>query len=253
MKSGVPTSPARRARRAFTLIELLIVVAILAILASIAVPNFLEAQVRAKVATVKSDLRTIATGIESYRVDHGQYPEGTDNQNRYDERIAAILGDLAPGYYALVTRDTNGAIAGLNGFYTLTTPIAYINDMPLDPFAIGKGVKLPYAYRNAKDLANGWILTSVGPDQDLFAPDGRGDTDVTNPFSTAADGNSPARIGDINERAVIHALEGTGGITYEEQRRLPEYLKLLSYDPTNGTLSNGDIFRMGGVPRFVNP
>ncbi|MCD6386035.1 prepilin-type N-terminal cleavage/methylation domain-containing protein, partial [Candidatus Sumerlaeota bacterium] len=58
----------------FTLIELLIVVAIIAILALIAVPNFLEAQTRSKVAQVKANMRTVATGLESYFVDNNHYP-----------------------------------------------------------------------------------------------------------------------------------------------------------------------------------
>lgn len=65
-----------RKKLGFTLIELLIVVAIIAILAAIAVPNFLEAQVRAKVSRAKSDLRTIATAMESYGVDHNVAPPG---------------------------------------------------------------------------------------------------------------------------------------------------------------------------------
>ena len=61
-------------RSAFTLIELLIVVAIIGILAAIAVPNFLNAQVRAKVANTQADQRSLATAIESYRLDNNMYP-----------------------------------------------------------------------------------------------------------------------------------------------------------------------------------
>jgi len=68
-------------RLGFTLIELLIVVAIIAILAAIAVPNFLEAQTRAKVARVKNDFRTLATAIEAYSVDWNRMAPGLDEIN----------------------------------------------------------------------------------------------------------------------------------------------------------------------------
>ena len=58
----------------FTLIELLIVVAIIGILAAIAVPNFMNAQIRAKVAKVEGDFRSLATALESYRLDRNGYP-----------------------------------------------------------------------------------------------------------------------------------------------------------------------------------
>lgn len=61
-------------RSAFTLIELLIVVAIIGILAAIAVPNFLNAQTRARVARVMGDHKALGTALEMYSLDHNIFP-----------------------------------------------------------------------------------------------------------------------------------------------------------------------------------
>ena len=61
-------------KRGFALIELPVVVAIIAILAAIAVPNSLEAQVRSKVSKTLSNMRTLATALESYSVDARRHP-----------------------------------------------------------------------------------------------------------------------------------------------------------------------------------
>ena len=76
-------------RKGFTLIELLIVIAIIAILALIALPNFLEAQTRSKVARCLADMRSAATGMEAYYVDNNAYPM---NLNQRRQHLALQLG-----------------------------------------------------------------------------------------------------------------------------------------------------------------
>lgn len=92
--------------RAFTLIELLIVVAIIGVLAAIAVPNFLNAQMRSMVARVKADQRGYATAMEAYFLDQNGYP---------------LERDCGCTYIQYCTE--------------LTTPIAYISTVHIpDPF-----------------------------------------------------------------------------------------------------------------------
>lgn len=100
---------------AFTLIELLIVVAIIAILAAIAVPNFLEAQVRAKISRLKADQRSVATAIESYQVDYNQPPD--------DMETAAAFYSSSPYLQAR-----------WHWIKVITTPVAYMTSVPEDPF-----------------------------------------------------------------------------------------------------------------------
>ncbi len=98
--------------KGFTLIELLIVVAIIGILAAIAVPNFLNAMMRSKIAKAESEMRSIVTALESYRVDNNIYPPwiNADGNNRNP-----LPARLVP----------------------LTTPIAYMSSVPQDPFIYG--------------------------------------------------------------------------------------------------------------------
>lgn len=133
-------------RKGFTLIELLIVVAIIAILAAIAVPNFLEAQTRAKISRAKSDLRTVSTALESYVVDENTYP--TMIEMDFDGGVKPWLEGSQLKWWYIPN--------------SLSTPIAYVSNAHLTcPFGgdIARQGDFPddiwrrYSYENVKELA----------------------------------------------------------------------------------------------------
>ena len=59
-------------RKGFTLVEILIVVIILGILAAIVIPQFTEASNDARESALASDLQTVRSQIELYKVQHNE-------------------------------------------------------------------------------------------------------------------------------------------------------------------------------------
>jgi len=59
-----------KAKGGFTLVEILIVVVILGILAAIVIPQFTEASTEARTSSLCTDLQTMRSQIELYKVQH---------------------------------------------------------------------------------------------------------------------------------------------------------------------------------------
>jgi len=224
IESGTKKEETMNTRKAFTLIELLIVVAIIAILAAIAVPNFLEAQTRAKVSRVRSDMRAIATALESYSVDYNKYPY--DFQFSFFNVPVGSPGRLTDWY--------------VDALRMVTTPVAYMTTLRLpDPFfthqetAVGEpGPTRSFKYYNTgygpeKNTQLCWgNAVSVGEPADFPLPQGGYILGSYGP-DRAYNGGEWASAG------MTFVKDGTIGID-----RL--------YDPTNGTVSAGDLIRTGG-------
>ncbi len=86
-----------RVNRAFTLVEILIVVVILGILAAIVIPQFTNASEEASTSSLMSQLQTVRSQIELYRVkNNGDVPLlVTDGWDVFTEALDAN-GDPAP-------------------------------------------------------------------------------------------------------------------------------------------------------------
>lgn len=227
-------------RGGFTLIELLIVVGIISILASIATPNFLEAQTRAKVSRVKNDSRVLALAIEAYMVDNNKYPMRSAAQSSFG-------WNLQYGHCEARMRELKD----------LTTPVAYISTVPIDIFSrrleVSSGSTgcggCTIVYENVLDY---WSTEIVYPLTHTWKDPITGQ--VIPPGLPLATHKEPG--------FVIVSVGPDGSLGYAGQ---PVGCPMISqsdpainsiyktYDPTNGTVSLGNVFRLqsGAEPASV--
>jgi prepilin-type N-terminal cleavage/methylation domain-containing protein len=208
--------------KGFTLIELLIVIAIILILIAIALPNFLEAQIRAKVASARGGLRSIQVGFESYYADYRQY--------------------LPPHRFSFLNRTSPPNVDG-SDLRLLTTPIPYIkNDLPRDPFT-NRDPYAGLAFNTESDFVayGAWR----GPDGSTkYANDGPGPFGmVPVPFDSwmgwSSGPDNQAQTGGYRPEQIVIKNEQLG------LRNYSPYYSGVRYSPTNGTTSLGDIYVFG--------
>ncbi|MGF1573623.1 MAG: hypothetical protein ACFCU1_11210 [Sumerlaeia bacterium] len=151
---------------------------------------------------VRSDLRMLATAVEVYYLDNNAYPTWTTDKEfslNYSLMEQTTNADWSTPSFRNYERNNQGP-------FSLTTPIAYITEYPVDPYAkpIGRSF-------NFYSTQNNWIAWSPGPD---------GIHDI--PWQLFQE--NP----DLLTREWL--LDYNNGS--------------LTYDPSNGTLSSGDIWRI---------
>ncbi len=206
----------RRSPTGFTLIELLIVVAIIAILAAIAVPNFLEAQVRAKVSRARADMRTLVTANESYHIDYNKFPLHMLVDQVGNFQVDPWLADTSgPSFAEFHYSEKN----------SITTPIAYMSTIPPDPF---------FKYGAPVNPGSSTIATGRREARKRYM---YANTTYRSASQTVVD-NSRQAYGEYTIWS-----GGPDGYRRDIYLRSPTTDAMRIYDATNGTVSVGDIWR----------
>jgi prepilin-type N-terminal cleavage/methylation domain-containing protein len=219
---------------AFTLIELLVSIAIISVLVLAALPSLRRFHVQAKVSASRNNQRILTDAIEFYRVDHGRYPEpvaSLEDAFGVVSRVA-LRALTTPIAYAGAEafRDPFGLLRVQTPRGTFSAAQAFAGD-PFRPPTPGFNAGQSLLYFHYPTIAwmldlpavasSAYAVVSVGPDlKDSFI--------VYYPFPASL----PPRASAYGVRSASDSV----------------------YDPTNGTISSGDLGAFGGdlsVPRFV--
>jgi len=211
--------------------EFFILAAIIVIFAVIAIPHYMTAQTNATVAETLRGMHEVELGLDKYFVDNAMYPPCVGDNNLphpvFFQRLKA-----------------------------LTTPFAYLDTIPLDPFLIGMDQKEFLQF--SQSIIGDYAYLSMGAIED-----------VSIPFFYSEDFTV---IMPYREFISPMWWPGTGWISSDQDNvvwiqasvgpdKLYNYCsgawfapcisylhrwQSVPYDPTNGTISYGDIFKYGG-------
>jgi type II secretion system protein G len=160
-----------RAKSGFTLVEILIVVVILGILAAIVIPQFTSASTEAKESALVSDLQSIRSQIELYKIHHNDALPGTQGET----------------FEVAMTSKTNqDGVVGTTAEYRFGP---YMQRIPDNPFCGTVGAEndvleavTRIAAGTAGSDATGWHFVTSGTDAGLF----QANDDMSNELVTPA-------------------------------------------------------------------
>jgi general secretion pathway protein G len=129
-----------KAKHGFTLVEILIVVVILGILAAIVIPQFTDAATESKESSLRSDLQTIRSQIELYKIQHND-----DLPTAGGLTFEVAMTGYTDQYGAASTQGAVGAFG------------PYLQTIPVNPFTAGNGVN----GASASGSPQGWTFDAT--------------------------------------------------------------------------------------------
>jgi general secretion pathway protein G len=139
-----------RTQKGFTLVEILIVVVILGILAAVVIPQFTEASTEAKTSSLCTDLQTVRSQIELYKVQHNDQMPGTVSGVSFTQALTGYTNVSG----AIVAQGTAGSYG------------PYLQKIPSNQFApttIANVVDIGTTDPAAASATGGWFFnTSTG-------------------------------------------------------------------------------------------